>query len=103
MRSYEEGFEKLEITPKDVVVSYEHFTASGESVQLVGKYEIEENISKSSLKNFAEQEYTMQNMYMMFDPEYNDGFNPTTKPATWPKMERLWQAGCIPMPTTRKK
>lgn len=85
LRSYEEGFEKLEITPKDVVVSYEHFTASGESVQLVGKYEIEENISKSSLKNFAEQEYTMQNMYMMFDPEYNDGFNPTTKPATWPE------------------
>lgn len=85
LRSYEEGFEELEITPKEAVVSYEHFTASGESVQLVGKYEIEENISKSALKNFTEQEYTMRDMYMMYNPEYNDGFNTTSKPATWPE------------------
>ena len=85
LRSYEEGFQSLKITPKEAILSYEHFTAPGESVQLVGKYEVEANISRGALKDFAEQEYTMADMYMMFNPEYNDGFNTTTKPATWPE------------------
>ena len=27
----------------------------------------------------------MRTMYITFDPEYNDGFNTTSKPATWPE------------------
>lgn len=85
LRSYEEGFQSLKITPKETIMSYEHFTAPGTSVQLEGKYEVEANISRGALKDFAEQEYTMADMYMKFNPEYNDGFNTTTKPATWPE------------------
>ena len=89
LRSYEEGFKKLEITPREVVSSYEHFTAPGKSVQLTGKYAIENNGSivggNGKMNNFTEQEYTMRTMYITFDPEYNDGFNTTSKPATWPE------------------
>ena len=49
LRSYEEGFQSLKITPKEAILSYEHFTAPGESVQLVGKYEVEANISRGAL------------------------------------------------------
>ena len=84
LRSFEEGFESMEINPKETYSKYQHFSSPDQTMTLTGKYKAAP-FSRSLLGNFTEKEYTMPTMHLLFDPNYNNGFTTTTAPASWPK------------------